>query len=119
MTSKEAFRVVRWGGVGFTHETFLEATDLLLKDLEILEQYKKIEEQLKELIFYGKVYQLPNKIVELKFFRVYRGMENKTDIRIEFDLLRGGCVFYSIFDYGKTWALTKEELENSTPNTTE
>lgn len=40
MNSKEAFRIVRWAGVGFTHETFLEASDILLKDLEALEILK-------------------------------------------------------------------------------
>lgn len=40
MTSKEAFKIVSWGGVGFTHETFLEASDILLKDLEVLEILK-------------------------------------------------------------------------------
>lgn len=43
MTSKEAFRIVRWAGVGFTHETFLEASELLLKDLEALDIIKKRE----------------------------------------------------------------------------
>ena len=41
MTNKEALAIVSCGGVGFTYETFLEAQNLLLKDLEVLELLKK------------------------------------------------------------------------------
>lgn len=76
-----------------------------------MKQLEDIEEELDKLTFYGKVLQYPNKLMSLHFLRVYFGRENPTDIRIEFEVKEGfGNVFYHIWDYGKTWALTKEEL---------
>jgi hypothetical protein len=40
MTGKEALEIVKWGGVGYSYETYLEAQKLLIKDLEILEFIK-------------------------------------------------------------------------------
>lgn len=77
-----------------------------------LGQLEDIEEELGKLTFYGKVFQYPNKFMALHFLKVYHGKEYPTDIRIEFELKNGlGNVFYHVWDYGKTWALTKEELK--------
>lgn len=40
MTGKEALEIVKWGGVGYTYETYLEAQKLLIQDLEILDFIK-------------------------------------------------------------------------------
>lgn len=76
-----------------------------------LGQFEDIEEELGKLTFYGKILQYPNELMELRFLRIYFGGESTTDIRIEFEVKKGfGNVFYHIFDYGKMWALRKEEL---------
>ena len=70
-----------------------------------------IEDLLKKLTFYGKVYQYPNKLMPLQFNKIYYGGDYKTDLRIEFKLKNGlGNVFYNIFEYGKVWSLNKEDL---------
>lgn len=90
------------------YESSLDWSD---RCIDKLGQLEDIEEELDKLTFYGKVLQYPNKLMSLHFLRVYFGRENPTDIRIEFEVKEGfGNVFYHIWDYGKTWALTKEEL---------
>lgn len=71
-----------------------------------------IVDMLRKITFYGKVFQYPGQIMPLQFNEVFNGGENDKDIRIDFKLRNGlGNVFYSIFDYGKSWAFTKEELK--------
>ena len=77
-----------------------------------LGQIEDIEEKLTKYTFYGKIYQYPNMIMPLRFIKIYHGQYSDLDIRIEFELENGlGNVFYNVFDFGKTWGLTKEELE--------
>ena len=77
-----------------------------------LGQLEDIEEWFSKKRFYGKALNQPNEILELEF--------EKIDFRQEIDLLFihfkvlndwATSVFYDIFDYGRMWALTREELQ--------
>lgn len=73
-----------------------------------LRSLEDIEEWFAKLTFYGKAYNFEG-IHELKFEKFdFRKSDNILLIHFE---TAGMRIFYSIFDYGKTWALTKEELE--------
>ena len=83
------------------------------KAIDKLGKLEDIEEWFGKKKFYGTALNEPNKILELEF--------EKLDFRPEEDLLLihfkvlntlAIHIFYNIFEYGKTWALTKEELEN-------
>ena len=89
------------------------------KDLEVLEKYRKIEKEIGiDLI---TLFKALKKGVYVKFDS-YFGNIGELDIKIVKDNATGICYrnkkWYIqeedtlIKDYGKTWALTKEELEN-------
>ena len=96
-----------------------ECLKIIKKDLDVLEQYKAIKDELGiDLItlcktFEEDIYIKPdNKIIFVKYdkkeFRFYEGNINcNTD---------DGNFTVSIDNYGKTWALTREELENEETN---
>lgn len=71
-----------------------------------------IESKLSEMTFYGKILGYPNnKIVPLRFLRIYDGGEGPKDIRIEFETKNGlGNVFYYIWDYGRLWTSSKKDF---------
>ena len=71
-----------------------------------------IESNLSKMTFFGKVLGYPNnKIVPLKFLRIYDGGEGLDDIRIEFELKNGlGNVSYHIWNYGKLWSASKKDF---------
>ena len=85
-----------------------------------LEKLEDIEEELD--IELTTLFEIYNKMCEQKFVYFKIGNEikieyydyyvidfkNKEIISVEYELMG----FYSFKDYGKTWALTKEELEN-------
>ena len=89
------------------------------KDLEVLEKYRKIEKEIGiDLI---TLFKALKKGVYVKFDS-YFGNIGELDIKIVKDNATGICYrnkkWYLqeeetlVKDYGKTWALTKEELEN-------
>ena len=89
------------------------------KDLEVLEKYRKIEKEIGiDLI---TLFKALKKGVYVKFDS-YFGNIGELDIKIVKDNATGICYrnkkWYIqeedtlIKDYGKTWALTKEELED-------
>ena len=92
------------------------------KDLEVLEEYRKIEEELgidlitlfnidKQLNTKKEIwFKIEDEIEENFRFDSYYiiDLKHKAFVKIEYEPLD-----YLYFkDYGKTWALTKEELEN-------
>ena len=95
-----------------TERGTLITTELLA--IQKLGQLEDIEEELKKHIFYGRVFNLGDEVVELKFNEIGRGYDFPLDIRITFDIKGSNCcsVFYNIFDYGKLYSLNKEELIN-------
>lgn len=118
MTSKEAIHkidlTIKYGSMTQAEiNSYLEYKNIIEKDSDMLEQYKNIEKELGiDLItlcktFEEDIYIKPNnKIIfvmyDKKEFRFYEGNINcNTD---------DGNFTVSIDDYGKTWALTREEL---------
>lgn len=102
----------------FTVEEFKS----IRKDLDILEQYKSIEEKLGiDLITLIKVW---NAVLQREYLwtKYNNELDETNDIEIGDDY--NGLVFIYFYwdsgkhltlylkDYGKTWAFTKEELEN-------
>lgn len=106
----------------FTVEEFKS----IRKDLEILEQYKSIEKELGiDLITLFKA--LKNgvwtnqeqtygdaKQGKIRFFKVRLLLEEKSIGCIHNSIWKGEEVIRRLYlkNYGKTWALTKEELKN-------
>lgn len=102
----------------FTVEEFKS----IRKDLELLKQYKTIEEELGiDLITLIKVW---NAVLQREYLwtKYNNELDETNDIEIGDDY--NGLVFIYFYwdsgkhltlylkDYGKTWAFTKEELEN-------
>ena len=97
---------------------YCEEYDTIEKDLDQLEEYKKIGEELgivfninKQLNTKKEIwFKIEDEIEEnLRFDSYYIiDLKHKAFVKIEYEPLD-----YLYFkDYGKTWALTKEELEN-------
>lgn len=83
----------------------------ILKLCKKLGPLEDIEEWFSKKKFYGKAINEPNKIIELEFDKLsFRPEEDL--LLIHFKVLNSWAtsIFYSIFDYGKLFALTKEEL---------
>ena len=77
-----------------------------------LGQLEDIEEWFSKKRFYGKASNEPNKILELEFDKLDFRPEEYL-LLIHFKVLNSWAsnIFYNILSYGKTWSLTKEELE--------
>lgn len=85
--------------------------DYSIKLMEVVGELEDIKDILEKLTFYGKIANHSNNVEQLKFTKIYNGREYPADIRVEFKLKSGlGNIFYHVWDYGKTWALTREEL---------
>ena len=84
---------------------------LIENALKKYELMKTIEEWLSKIRFYGKALNEPNKILELKFYKLEIRPEEDL-LLIYFEVLNnwGANIFYNILSYGRSWALTKEEL---------
>ena len=123
MTSKEALEELRFQVGNITYytkdlqRTTFEVRDsglfeIIENDLEVLEKYKQIEKELGiDLItfvsaFKNGIYCLEHgdEIVYLEPY--YLGMDTFGEWHWTAD-----TTFKCLKDYGKTWALTKEELE--------
>lgn len=78
-----------------------------------LGKLEDIGEWLTRKRFYGRAINEPNKINELEFDKLSFRQEEDL-LLIHFKVLNSWAtsIFYSIFDYGKMFALTKEELED-------
>ena len=131
MTSKEALKDILSILMNFEHiyaiddtyEVKKQRSEIIEKDLDLLEEYRKIE---KELGIDLKVY---HKLMNM----LYCGEPNILYIKdkdkivqvgiLEIDYCKKKIIFYKdksynedyvygFIQYGKTWALTREELEN-------
>ena len=131
MTSKEALKDILSILMNFEHIYAIDDTykvkkqrsEIIEKDLDLLEEYRKIE---KELGIDLKVY---HKLMNM----LYCGEPNILYIKdkdkivqvgiLEIDYCKKKIIFYKdksynedyvygFIQYGKTWALTREELEN-------
>lgn len=124
MTSKEALSDLSFLAIGDENHT-IKCKETIEKDLEVLEEYRKIEEEIgidlikavelckqansKKVVYIKDEWGIyPIKIldildVELANHRLYSNF-------------RGIYVSLDLYDYGKTWALTKEELEGEKDN---
>ena len=131
MTSKEALSDLSFLAIGDENHT-IKCKEIIGKDLEQLEKYKSIEEELGiDLItlfkalkdgFYIKyngeiVHIFPDKHITINFW--YKIINVFVPPKFFIDCKKGTNYLsetideeYWFKDYGKTWALTKEELEN-------
>ena len=114
MTSEEALSDLSFLAIGDENHT-IKCKETIEKDLDQLEEYRKIEEELGiDLITLFKaliqmfVFHKENVKIELI------GLHIKSNELYMFGFVEDTvhAVYLSLKDYGKTWALTKEELEN-------
>ena len=121
MTSKEAVLelICEAKSVNIDERTVCFLRKIIEKDLDLLEEYRKIEEELGiDLI---TLFEALKKGIFVAYDSDF-GMTNKPKIKITKDKATGICYrnkkWYIqedetlIKDYGKTWALTRKELEN-------
>ena len=120
MTSKEALSDLSFLAIGDENHT-IKCKETIEKDLERLEKYKSIEDGLgidlikavelckqvnsKKVVYIKDEWGIyPIKILDILDVELFnhRLYSNSRGIYVSLDL----------FNYGKTWALTKEELEN-------
>ena len=122
MTSKEALSDLSFLAIGDENHT-IKCKETIEKDLDQLEEYRKIEEELGiDLITLFNIDKQLNTKKEIWF-----KIEDEIDASYRYDgdyyiidlkhkaFVKIVCepIDYFYFkDYGKTWALTKEELEN-------
>ena len=122
MTSKEALSDLSFLAIGDENHT-IKCKETIEKDLDRLEEYRKIEEELGiDLITLFNIDKQLNTKKEIWF-----KIEDEIDASYRYDgdyyiidlkhkaFVKMVCepIDYFYFkDYGKTWALTKEELEN-------
>ena len=121
MTSKEALSDLSFLAIGDENHT-IKCKETIEKDLDQLKEYRKLEEELEiDLITLFNIdkqlntkkeiwFKIEDEIEEnLRFDSYYIiDLKHKAFVKIEYEPLD-----YLYFkDYGKTWALTKEELEN-------
>ena len=121
MTSKEAVLelICEAKSVNIDERRVCFLRKIIEKDLDLLEEYRKIEEELGiDLI---TLFEALKKGIFVAYDSDF-GMTNKPKIKITKDKATGICYrnkkWYIqedetlIKDYGKTWALTRKELEN-------
>ena len=122
MTSKEALSDLSFLAIGDENHT-IKCKETIEKDLDQLEEYRKIEEELGiDLI---KAVELCKRVNSKKVvYTKERWGVGTHKILDELDIelfshrlyknVGGVYVSLDLYEYGKTWALTKEELENET-----
>ena len=122
MTSKEALSDLSFLAIGDENHT-IKCKETIEKDLEVLKEYKKIEQEVGiDLISLFNIERQLNTKKEIWF-----KIEDEIDASYRYDgdyyiidlkhkaFVKMVCepIDYFYFkDYGKIWALTKEELEN-------
>lgn len=137
MTSREALDELEWfincvyDSVEDGHAPYLKdevelasnAYNKLEKDLEVLEEYKSIEEAFRidlRILFKalknGFYHYDDNGIVHTSSNESYISLQAHSclpnQMCIEIDYGDYSTMYFYFEDYGKTWALTREELEN-------
>ena len=123
MTSKEALSDLSFLAIGDENHT-IKCKETIEKDLDQLEEYRKIEEELGiDLIKAVELCKQVNskKVVYIKDeWGTYpiKILDYLDDLDVElfshrlYKNVGGVYVSLDLYEYGKTWALTKEELEN-------
>ena len=125
MTSKEALSDLSFLAIGDENHT-IKCKETIEKDLDQLEEYRKIGEELGiDLISLFKAlkdgiwtnqeqWYGDEKQGKIRFFQVRLLLEENAIGCIYNSMWKGEEVIRTLYfkDYGKTWALTKEELEN-------
>ena len=121
MTSKEALEILLAGYYNnANYQEVIEAREKLEKDLERLEQYKSIEEELGiDLIKAVELCKQVNskKVVYIKDEYGIYPIKNLDDLDVKlfhhrlYSNYRGIYVSLDLNEYGKTWALDKQTLE--------
>ena len=129
MTSKEALSDLSFLAIGDENHT-IKCKEIIEKDLEALEEHRKIEEELGiDLITLFEALRNgiwtnqeqcygDEKQGKIRFFQVRLLLEENAVGCIHNSMWKGKEVIRTLYfkDYGKTWALTKEELENEKDN---
>ena len=125
MTSKEALSDLSFLAIGDENHT-IKCKETIEKDLDQLEEYRKIGEELGiDLISLFKAlkdgiwtnqeqWYGDEKQGKIRFFQVRLLLEENAIGCIYNSMWKGEEVIRTLYfkDYGKNWALTKEELEN-------
>ena len=120
MTSKEALSDLSFLAIGDENNT-IKCKETIEKDLDQLEEYRKIEEELGiDLIKAVELCKQVNskKVVYTKERWGIDTIKILDELDVElfshrlYKSARGMYVSLDLYEYGKTWALTKEELEN-------
>lgn len=124
MTSKEALENIRDyhdetiidNYCTYTENIFEKELDTIEKDLDRLEEYRKIEKEhgIDLITLFKALKGIWVKSTNGDVYYVgspYLCFSENEKRELEFQF-RVGDTWYKVKDYGKTWALTKEELEN-------
>ena len=120
MTSKEALSDLSFLAIGDENHT-IKCKKTIEKDLDQLEEYRKLEEEIGiDLIKAVELCKQVNskKVVYTKERWGIDTIKILDELDIELFSHRlyknfgGVYVSLDLYEYGKTWALTKEELEN-------
>ena len=98
---------------GDLYEIYGNEVDTIEKDLEILEEYRKIEEEIGiDFITLSKIlkqrFVYDNDLVKIELL----GLHIKSDELYLYGFVEDTthAVYLSLKEYGKTWVLTKEKL---------
>ena len=120
MTSKEALSDLSFLAIGDENHT-IKCKETIEKDLDQLEEYRKLEEELGiDLIKAVELCKQVNskKVVYTKERWGIDTIKILDELDVElfshrlYKSARGMYVSLDLYEYGKTWALTKEELED-------
>ena len=119
MTSKEALSDLSFLAIGDENHT-IKCKETIEKDLDQLEEYRKLEEEIGiDLIKVAELCKQVNskKVVYTKERWGIDTIKIIDELDIElfshrlYKTFGGIYVSLDLYEYGKTWALTKEELE--------
>ena len=120
MTSKEALSDLSFLSIGDENHA-IKCKKIIEKDLDKLEEYKSIEEEIGiDLINAVELCKQVNS-KKVVYTKERWGIDtikiiNELDIELFnhrlYKNVGGAYVSLDLYDYGKTWALTKEELED-------
>lgn len=118
MTSKEALSDLSFLAIGDENHT-IKCKETIEKDLERLEKYKSIEEEIGiDLITLFKAvkndfyFKYKDKIISSNDYSFLTRANIRGDWVLDIISDNLSLLLIKLKDYGKTWALTKEELEN-------
>ena len=130
MTSKEALKDIfgiltnfeRLSDIHDAQDVKKQKFDIVEKDLDLLEEYRKIEKELGidlitlfKALKHGVYYKVINKdspnYGKIFFDKYVLWGWNIDSDGNYFAMMQSQMQTFNLKDYGKTWALTKEELE--------